>query len=57
MDAEAKIILTSGYANNMLMEDFASYGYCEAIPKPYDMDSVIIALTEVMIRDNKMRRQ
>ncbi|NLV17739.1 MAG: response regulator [Syntrophomonadaceae bacterium] len=54
LDNEAKVILTSGYANDMLMEDFAAYGYCEAIPKPYSMDSVIKALTEIMIQDKKI---
>ena len=35
MDPEAKVIVSSGYANDPVMSDFDKYGFKDAIAKPY----------------------
>ena len=51
IDPRAKIIVSSGYSNDPIMSDFQSYGFCDVMAKPYnieDMDYVLIKIARKM---------
>ena len=51
IDPRAKIIVSSGYSNDPIMSDFKSYGFCDVMAKPYnieDMDRVLIKIVRKM---------
>ncbi|MHB1565541.1 MAG: response regulator [Acidiferrobacter sp.] len=39
-DPHAKVIVSSGYANDPVMADWERYGFCEAVIKPYSNDQL-----------------
>jgi two-component system, cell cycle sensor histidine kinase and response regulator CckA len=39
-DNEAKLIVSSGYYDDPVMADHKRYGFCAALPKPYDMSTL-----------------
>lgn len=45
LDAEAKVIVSSGYSNDPVLADFKRYGFCGVIPKPYEIEK----LNEVLL--------
>lgn len=51
MDAQAKVLVSSGYSNDPVMADFNKYGFCGVIPKPYDIYKVNQVLYEVIINN------
>ena len=40
IDPEAKVIVSSGYANDPVMTSFTDYGFCDSISKPFQMDNL-----------------
>jgi CheY-like chemotaxis protein len=50
-DPNVKAVVSSGYANDPLVQDFASYGFSGRLTKPYRINEMK-ALLEDMIRKN-----
>lgn len=48
INAEARIIVSSGYSNDPVMVDFDEYGFCAAIAKPFDMDELGEVINNVL---------
>ncbi|MCK4839515.1 MAG: PAS domain S-box protein [Desulfobulbaceae bacterium] len=46
-DPEAKVIVSSGYANNSIMASYKKYGFCGAIRKPYKLDELARVISKV----------
>ena len=40
IDPAAKVLVSSGYSNDPVMAEYASYGFCGLVPKPYSMQSL-----------------
>jgi PAS domain S-box-containing protein len=50
LDPEAKAIVSSGYANNPIISDYAASGFSAALCKPYNMEQVSEALRRALGR-------
>jgi PAS domain S-box-containing protein len=48
INSEARIIVSSGYANDPVMVDFDEYGFCAAIAKPFEMDELAEVIETVL---------
>lgn len=48
IDPQARLIVSSGYSNDPVMADFARYGFCAAIVKPYDVNDMALKLLELL---------
>ncbi len=48
LDPGAHILASSGYSNEPIMAAYAEYGFCGAVPKPYNMNSLGDALQRVV---------
>jgi PAS domain S-box-containing protein len=48
IDPQAKVIVSSGYANDPIMSEYASYGFKGVIPKPYKLEELGKILWEVV---------
>jgi two-component system, cell cycle sensor histidine kinase and response regulator CckA len=48
MDPQAKVIVSSGYANDPIMSDYAGYGFKGVIPKPYKLDELGKTMREIV---------
>ena len=48
IDDQARVIVSSGYANDPIMADFRSYGFQGVVPKPYTLRDLNKMLTEVL---------
>jgi PAS domain S-box-containing protein len=48
IDPEARVIVSSGYANDPIMSEYADYGFKEVIPKPYRLNELGRVLREVI---------
>ncbi len=46
-----KAIVSSGYSENPVMSNFASYGFCGVISKPYNMEELGRVLHEVLVKN------
>ena len=53
IDPEAKVIVSSGYGNDPIMTDYASYGFSGVVAKPYTMDRLGKALDGVVGADSE----
>ena len=47
-DPEAKVIVSSGYANDPIMADFKKYGFCGSLAKPYESQKLEEILQKVI---------
>jgi CheY-like chemotaxis protein len=45
---DARLIASSGYANDPAIAEYMTYGFCETITKPYNIDELSRALQFVM---------
>jgi two-component system cell cycle sensor histidine kinase/response regulator CckA len=48
LDPQAQVIVSSGYANDPIMSDFAEYGFKGVIPKPYKLIELNKTLQELL---------
>ena len=48
LNPEAKILVSSGYSTDPLMANFADYGFCGAIVKPYKIQELNRILREAL---------
>jgi PAS domain S-box-containing protein len=48
LDPEAKAIITSGYANDPIMFDYNSHGFCGVVAKPYKIQQLDETLRSVL---------
>jgi len=48
IDPQAKVIVSSGYANDAIMSDFTDYGFKGVIPKPYMLGELDKTLQELL---------
>lgn len=51
IDPDARLIVSSGYSNNVVMSDYKKYGFCAASPKPYDAQELSRILSECCIAE------
>lgn len=52
IDPEAKVIVSSGYTNDPIMLNYASYGFSGAIPKPYNIEDLNSKIQEIIELEN-----
>ncbi len=48
LNPEAKVIVSSGYSNNPIMANYAAYGFCAALDKPYQLKSLMMVMDQVL---------
>ena len=48
LDPEARVIVSSGYANDTVMANFREHGFHGVIPKPYRMEELGKALRDLL---------
>ena len=48
LDPEARIVVSSGYANDPIMANFGEHGFCGVIPKPYKIEELGKALRDLL---------
>lgn len=48
IDPKIKAVVSSGYANNLIMSDFAHYGFIDVISKPYRLEELSETISRVM---------
>jgi CheY-like chemotaxis protein len=48
IDADAKVLVSSGYACDSIMDEYGQYGFCGCIAKPYDMHDLQNAINAVL---------
>lgn len=46
-DPSARLIVSSGYSNDHVIAEYGSYGFCAAITKPYNVNSIKKILAEL----------
>jgi len=49
LDPDAQLIVSSGYANNVVMQAYQEYGFCAASPKPYDAHQLSRLLNQLRV--------
>jgi signal transduction histidine kinase/ActR/RegA family two-component response regulator len=47
-DDTAKVIVTSGYSNDPVLENYKKYGFCDIVTKPFKMDELTSVVTRVL---------
>jgi PAS domain S-box-containing protein len=48
IDPKARIIVSSGYANDPIMANYQQYGFIDIMEKPYDFDKVKMVINRVL---------
>lgn len=48
LNPEAKVIVSSGYSNDPIMDDYIAYGFCGAIVKPYQMQEFYTVIQKLL---------
>ncbi len=48
IDPSAKVIVSSGYANDPIMANFKDYGFCSAIGKPYKLQELSKVISQLL---------
>ena len=49
---EVKAIISSGYANDPVIEEYSKYGFVGAMIKPYTLSDLKNALVKILVKDN-----
>jgi CheY-like chemotaxis protein len=52
IDPQVKAIISSGYADDPVMADFAKYGFCGKLPKPYRMTKLSETINDILKSDH-----
>lgn len=47
IDGSAKVLASTGYTSDAIMQDYQKYGFCGCIAKPFDLNSLKNALQAV----------
>jgi DNA-binding NtrC family response regulator len=55
IDPQAKAIVASGYTTDPIMAQFAHYGFCDRIVKPYKSEELHAILYKVMKTQSEVR--
>ena len=50
IDPEIKAVISSGYASDPVMSEYAKYGFSGVVTKPYKFDELLEALNKVIDR-------
>jgi DNA-binding NtrC family response regulator len=53
IDPKARVLVSSGYSNDPVMSDYARYGFCGLVPKPYSMQSLSDAVNGLIGRPDR----
>ncbi len=48
IDPNAKVIVSSGYTHDPIMQKYSDYGFCGAIAKPFDLETLKHVLGSVL---------
>ena len=48
INAEAKVIVSSGYSTDPVMANFKEYGFAAMVPKPFDFKELSKVISEVL---------
>lgn len=48
IDPKVKAIVVSGYANDPIIAEFANYGFCGALSKPFKLEELVKVLNKVL---------
>jgi CheY-like chemotaxis protein len=51
-DPGVKAIVSSGYTNDPVMQDYASYGFAGSLPKPYRINEMKALLEHMIPKEN-----
>ncbi len=52
IDTEAKVIVSSGYSHDPVLDNFESFGFCNIVSKPYQLADLSRVLTETLAGKN-----
>ena len=55
VDPQARLVVSSGYSNDPVMDDYARFGFCATIVKPYSMDDIAGVLRRVLTAEGVLR--
>lgn len=47
IDSNVKAVVSSGYSNDPIMSNYADYGFCGVIPKPYSQEQLCEVLNKI----------
>ena len=48
-DPSAKLIVSSGYSNDLALSDYGNYGFCGAVVKPYKVSELADTLDSIKV--------
>jgi PAS domain S-box-containing protein len=52
IDPQARLVVSSGYSNDPVMDDYARFGFCATIVKPYSMAVIAGVLSRVLTAEH-----
>ena len=52
MDARARVIVSSGYSQDPILDNFESFGFCNIVSKPYQLTDLSRVLSETLAGKN-----
>ena len=52
IDSEAKVIVSSGYSRDPVLDNFESFGFCNIVSKPYQLPDLSRVLSETLAGKN-----
>lgn len=47
-DGDARVLVSSGYSSDIIMQEFSTYGFCGCIAKPFDLKGLEDALDKAL---------
>lgn len=47
IDPHARLIVSSGYSDDLIMTDYKNYGFCATLSKPYNIDALVQVIQRV----------
>ncbi|MBN1981595.1 MAG: response regulator [Chitinivibrionales bacterium] len=52
LNREVKVVITSGFSHDPIMDNYAEYGFAGAIKKPFDMADLNHTIQSIVFSDN-----